>query len=189
MQQPRLDPGAGIALHGGMPALPDRCLLPIATLLLAALSFPDAAAAQDGVRPLAAPRVAAQLGTGLLAMPVGFVLGGKATERAAERLGVDDPRASRVALVGGWLGAGFATAAGPALVGARGPGAGSYLAALGGAAAGGAGSLLLVRLNDRTGDGPRPPCRLVCALAAAAVFTLPSIGATVAYNASRTAGL
>jgi hypothetical protein len=49
----------------------------------------------------------------------------------------------------------------------------------------GLGSALLVRLNDRTGDDPRPPCRLVCTLAATAVFVLPSVGATVGYNLSR----
>jgi hypothetical protein len=162
-----------------------RAVLAAALLLP---GVPAAARAQGDARPLAATRVAAQLGAGLVAMPVGFVLGGKATEIAAERwFGVPDPRASLVALVGGWVGAGLATAAGPARVGARGPGSGRYLAAVGGAAVGGAASLLLVRLNDRTGDGPRPPCRLRCALAAAAVFTLPSIGATVAYNASRRA--
>jgi hypothetical protein len=32
---------------------------------------------------------------------------------------------------------------------------------------------------------PRPPCRLACTLAAVAVFTLPSIGATVGFNLSR----
>lgn len=158
----------------------------LAALLLLG-GVPAAARAQGDPRPLAATRVAAQLGAGLVAMPVGFVLGGKATELAAERFGVPDPRASRVALVGGWVGAGLATAAGPALVGARGPGAGRYLAAVGGAAAGGAASLLVVRLNDRTGDGARPPCRIRCTLAAVAVFALPSIGATTAYNASRRA--
>lgn len=169
-----------------MPAFPSRHRRPFAAALLV-LFAPVAAAAQGDARALAATRVAAQLGAGMLAMPVGFVLGGKGTERVAERLGVDDPRASRVALVGGWVGAGLATAAGPALVGARGPGAGRYVAAVGGAAAGGAASALLVRLNDRTGDGPRAACRLRCVIAAAAVFTLPTIGATAAYNASRRA--
>lgn len=169
-----------------MPVLSSRPRRRAAAALLV-LFAPAASAAQGDVPALAAPRVAAQLGAGLVAMPVGFVLGGKGTGRVAERLGVDDPRASRVALVGGWVGAGLATAAGPALVGARGPGVGRYVAAVGGAAAGGAASLLLVRLNDRTGDGPRPPCRLRCVIAAAAVFTLPAIGATVAYNASRPA--
>ena len=165
-----------------MPLHRSRSLL--SAVALGAL-VPATAAAQEDVRALAPPRVAAQFGAGVLAMPVGFVAGGKATEWVAERAGVNDPRASRVALVGGWAGAALATAAGPSLVGARGPGAGRYLAAVGGALAGGAGSALLVRLNDRTGDGPRPPCRVVCSLAAAAVFALPSVGATIAYNAGR----
>lgn len=143
------------------------------------------ASAQDDVRALAPPRVAAQVGSGLLLMPVGFVTGGKLTKAVAERLGVLGPRASRVALAGGYAGAALTTAAGSALVGARGPGAGSYLAAVGGATAGGVGSALLVRLNDREGDDPRPPCRLACKLAATAVFLLPSVGATVGYNLSR----
>ena len=151
----------------------------------AGLLFPAHADAQSDPRPLAATRVAGQLGAGILAMPVGFVLVGKVTERVAERLGVDDPAASRVALAGGYAGAALAASAAPALVGARGPGTGSYPAALGGALIGGAGSYLLVRLNDRRGDGPRPPCRIVCALSAVAVLTLPSVGAAVAYNASR----
>ena len=156
----------------------------VAAAALSAL-LPAAGAAQQDVRALAPPRVAAQFGAGVLTMPVGFVAGGKATAWVVERAGVDDPRASRIALVGGWGGAALATAAGPSLVGARGPGTGRYLAALGGALAGGAGSALLVRLNDRNGDGPRPPCRVVCSIAAAAVFALPSVGATIAYNASR----
>jgi hypothetical protein len=161
--------------------------VPLACALVAlGVSLPCAqAAAQGGPPSLSTPRVAAQLGAGVALMPIGFVLGGKLTERAAERLGVDDPRASRLALPGAWAGAALATAAGPALVGARGPGGGRYLAAVGGAVAGGLGSALLVRLNDRTGDEARPPCRLRCTIAAVAVFTLPSIGATVAYDLSR----
>jgi len=155
-------------------------------LVALGLSTPPARAlAQSDPPALSAPRVAAQLGAGVALMPIGFVAGGKLTEWTVERLGVDDPRASRLALGGAWTGAALATAAGPALVGARGPGRGHYLAALGGAVAGGLGSALLVRLNDRTGDDARPPCRLRCTIAAVAVFTLPSLGATVAYDLSR----
>ena len=152
-------------------------------LILAAVARP--AAAQSDPRSLAGTRVAAQVGAGVLATPIAFVAGGKATEWIVERMGVDDPRASRVALVGGWTGAALGAAAGPAAVGARGPGTGSFAAALGGALAGGAGSWVVVRLMDRTGDEPRPPCSVRCALAAVAVFTLPSVGATLGYNASR----
>lgn len=171
------------------PSLPRRprrtrgALLARALALLAACA-PGVVHAQEA-RPLGPARVGAQVAAGTLATPIGFIAGGVLTERVAERLGMDDPRASRVAMVGAWTGAALATAAGPALVGARGPGRGSYPAAVGGAVVGGLGSLLLVRLNDRTGDDPRPPCRVRCTLAAVAVFTLPSIGATVGYDLSR----
>jgi hypothetical protein len=152
-----------------------------------AILAPACAAAQDDLPALSAPRVAAQVGAGFALMPVGFVAGGKLTKSLALRSGMEEERASSVALRGAWAGAALTTAAGPALVGARGPGSGSYLAAVGGAVAGGLGSALLVRINDRTGDDPRPPCRIRCTIAAVAVFTLPSIGATVGYDLSRRA--
>ena len=160
---------------------------PRIVLIAVAALLPGRIAAQSDPPPLAPARVAAQIGAGIVAMPIGFVAVGKATERVAAHLGVDDPAASRVALVGGYTGAALAASAGPALVGARGPGVGSYAAALGGSLAGGAGSYLLVRMSDRRGAGPRPPCRLACALSAIAVFALPSVGAAMAYNATRRA--
>jgi hypothetical protein len=167
-----------------MTHLASRYAIACAAALVASLA-PTRAAAQPDLPALSAPRVAAQLGAGVALMPVGFVAGGKLTEWTVERLGIPDPRASRLALGGAWAGAALTTAAGPALVGARGPGGGRYLAAVGGAVVGGLGSALLVRLNDRTGDAPRPPCRLRCTVAAVAVFTLPSIGAAVGYDVSR----
>ncbi|HEU4629801.1 MAG TPA: hypothetical protein VFS08_08635 [Gemmatimonadaceae bacterium] len=160
----------------------------VALALGAALAAaPGRAAAQDdGDAPsLSGLRVAAQLGTGALATPVGFVGGGVATEWLARRLGADEERASTLAYAGAYTGAALLTAAGPALVGARGPGRGSYAAAVGGAVVGGALSALLVHLQDHDPDEPHPPCRLRCTLAAVAVFTLPSIGATVGYDVSR----
>ena len=164
---------------------PPRRLSLLVVALAGWLGAASGAAAQDDPRPLAGTRVAAQVSAGVLATPLGFVAGGVLTEWAAERLGVEDPRASSMALVGAWTGAALATAAAPAAIGARGPGTGSYAAALGGALVGGAGSLLLVRIFDRGDEVPRPPCRLACTLAAVAVFTLPSIGATVGFNLSR----
>jgi len=149
------------------------------------LLLPSPAGAQTRTPPLSGARVAAEFGAGLLGTPLGFLAGGLATGWAAEHLGVDDPRASRVALTGAWVGAALATAAGPWAVGVPGRTTGSYPAALGGAVAGGAASYALVRLNDRTGDDPRPPCHVRCVLAAVAVFALPSIGATVGFNLSR----
>jgi hypothetical protein len=129
-----------------------RPVLALLTFVVATAAHAAPAAAQSDPRPLAATRVAAQVGAGVLATPIAFVAGGKATEWIVERMGVEDPRASRMALVGGWTGAALGAAAGPSLVGARGPGAGSFAAALGGALAGGAGSWLLVRIMDLTGD-------------------------------------
>lgn len=162
---------------------PARVLLPLA--LAAWLLLPGVAAAQDDPRPLAGTRVAAQVGAGVLVTPVAFVAAGKLTEMVAERMGAGDPRASRVALVGAWTGAALATAAAPAAIGARGPGTGSYAAALGGTLAGGAGSWAIVRFMNRGSEEARGPCRVGCALAALAVFTLPSVGATVGFNLSR----
>jgi len=168
-----------------LPPAAMRFTVPVAVPAILLL-LPIPAAAQRDVPSLGAGRIAAQVGAGILATPLGFVAGGVATEWMAERFGVADPEASRVALAGAWTSAALVTAAMPALIGARGPGRGSYAAALGGTLAGGAGSYLLVRLNDREGDD-RPPCRLACSLAAAAVFVLPSVGATVGYNLSRRA--
>jgi hypothetical protein len=158
------------------------------TALAAAASLAAIAArpgaAQEDVPALAPARVAGQVVGGALATPVAFFGGGALTKRVAERLGASEERASRLAYVGAWgLGA-LGTAAVPALVGARGPGHGSYMAAVGGTLVGGAASWLLVRLNRRADDVDRP-CGVTCTLAGVAVFTLPSIGATVGYNLSR----
>lgn len=166
--------------------LPVRLLAALSLPLLAAPVRAQAGAADDPSRSLAPTRVAAQVGLGAVATPIGFVAGGKLTELVAERMfGVEEPRSSNVALVGGWTGAAVATAGAVSLVGARGPGSGSFPAALGGSVAGGLASLAIVKLLDRDDDEPRGPCRIGCAIAAIATFTLPSIGATWAYDASR----
>jgi hypothetical protein len=152
--------------------------------LLAALGAASPARAQSGTPPLNGGRVAAQVALGALGTPVGFLGGGVLTKWLVRHLGARDETASSAAYVGAWTGAALATAAGPTLIGSHGRVTGSYLAALGGAVAGGAGSYLLVRVNDRGPDDDRP-CRLRCAAAAAGVFLLPSIGATVGFNLSR----
>lgn len=160
----------------------------IVTFALALLA-PHAALSQDADRgddpPLNGGRVALQVGTGALLTPIGFVAGGLTTRWVARRFGASDDAASRAAYVGAWTTAALATAAGPTFVGSRGRVTGSYLAALGGAVAGGAFSFVLVRLNDRKGDAADPPCRIVCAVSAVAVFLLPAIGATVGYDLTR----
>ena len=141
--------------------------------------------AQSDTPPLEGGRVVSEVGAGLLAMPIGFVIGGIVTERIAEGFGASDQRASQVALVGAYTGAALATATGPWLVGTRGRVTGSYAATLGGAVAGGLGSYVLVRIFDDDDDSSDRPCRLVCSLATVAIFALPSVGATIGFNLSR----
>ncbi len=126
-----------------------------------------------------------QLGSGVLLGPLGYVGGGLATRFVARRLGASQGTASTLAERAAYVGTAAATAAGPSLVGARAPGHGYYVAALGGATVGMLGSALVARLNQVPEARPDPPCRLVCRLSAVAAFTLPSIGATLGYNLSR----
>lgn len=164
-----------------------RALLRVVPCLALAAAASRPAAAQDASRPLGAWRVAAQVGSGVALTPVGFVGGGLATRWVARRLGAGEDRASDAAYVGAWTASGLATAAGPALVGARGPGRGSYLSAVAGTAVGGAVSFAIVRINKRLAarDGGTRPCRALCTLSGIAVFLLPSVGATVGYDMSR----
>lgn len=113
-------------------------------------------------------------------MPIGFIGGGLATRWTANRLGASEDAASTVALIGAYSGAALATAAGPTLVGAGPHAHGSYFAALGGAVVGGAGSVLLVRLN-RAGDAGS----VIRIISFIGVAMLPSVGASVGYNLSR----
>ncbi|MDF1505323.1 hypothetical protein [Roseisolibacter sp. H3M3-2] len=163
-----------------------------AGLLLAAPVGATPLGAQDAaprdVRSLAPTRVAAQVGAGALLTPVGFVTLGVLTDTFFERLGRDDATTSAISLGAAYAGGARGAAAGPALIGARGPGRGRFVAAVVGAAAGGLASWALVRLVDRDDDDDdRPPRggRVVAAVAGAAVFLLPSVGATVGYNLSR----
>ena len=154
-----------------------------ATLLMAAP--PHLQAQSDAARTLSPTRVAAQVATGTIGAPVGFLVAGVVTDLLFERAGLDNPTTSRISLAAGWTGAAMATAAGPALIGARGPGSGHYPAAVGGAVAGGLLSWGIVHIIDTDGDRKPRGGRLVAAIAGAAVFLLPSAGATTAYNLSR----
>ncbi|MFL5574954.1 MAG: hypothetical protein ACJ79S_03150 [Gemmatimonadaceae bacterium] len=167
---------------------------PLAAALLAlgaTLAAPPPAAAQehpggDPTRSLGTGRIAGQIASGVVLAPVGFVAGGLTTRWVARRLGAGEERASSIGTAGAWSSAVLATAAGPSLVGARGPGVGSYPAAVGGAAAGGLLSWAIVRLNKRSVNQTESrPCHLVCIVSTVAIATLPSIGATIAYDASR----
>jgi hypothetical protein len=136
-------------------------------------------------RALSPARVAAQVGAGTLGTPIGFIAVGVLTDRVFEALGRDDPTTSRLSLAAAYAGGGLGAAAGPALIGARGPGSGRYVAAVGGAAVGGLASWAVVRLVDRDGEQPPRGGRIVSTLAGIAVAVLPSVGATIGYNMSR----
>ena len=155
------------------------------SVLALAMLAPASAGAQRDTPPLSGGRIAAEVALGALGTPIGFIGGGVLTKRVARMAGAGDDAASRAAYVGAWTGAALATAAGPRLVGAYGSVTGSYWAAVGGAVAGGVGSFLVVRLNDRAPDDEPRACRARCVASSAAVFLLPSIGATVGFNLSR----
>jgi ABC-type Mn2+/Zn2+ transport system permease subunit len=142
------------------------------------------AGAQAPTRALGAARVGAQVVAGTGALPIGYVAGGLGTRWVARRLGASDDAASQAGYLGAYAGSVLATAGGVSLVGARGPGRGSFPAAVGGTLVGGAGSVLLVRLFRRD-DAPSRACRIGCVAASALILALPSIGATVAYDVAR----
>jgi MFS family permease len=152
--------------------------------LAAPLRAQDAGAPRD-VRALSPARTAAQVGAGTLGAPIGFIAVGVVTDRIFESLGRDDDFTSRISLGAAYAGGALGAAAGPALIGARGPGSGRFVAAVGGAAAGGLASWAVVRLVDRDGDEAPRGGRIVSTLAGIAVAVLPSVGATIGYNLSR----
>ena len=147
--------------------------------VIAALAQP--LGAQQQPPPIGFGHAVGQTAVGVLGTPIGFVAGGLTTRWVAEHwLGVSDDGASTPAMVGGYVGAAALTATGPVIVGPGPHARGSYWASLGGAAVGGVGSFLLVRLNRAVDLGTVPRF-----IGAVAVFTLPAIGATVGYNLSR----
>jgi len=156
-------------------------------LMLACAAVPlTGASAQRGQPAVTGVRISAEVASGLVAMPIGFFGGGLATRWLAHRAGVtDDEKAGTIATVGAYTFAALATAVPPTLIGNAGPHAtGSYAASLGGAVVGGLGSWALVRLNQPAGRRDQP-CHVLCIASTAAIFLLPSAGATIGYNLSR----
>lgn len=157
-------------------------LLP--SLLLVALPAvlrPVGAGAQEAVPSLSSARVAAQIGVGSIAAPVAFFGTGIASKRVAQAFGASEGAASRAGYIGAYTGTWLATAAVPAAIGRD----GRFPAALAGSAAGLLASWGTVRLGNWRYDGGRRECGLLCWTMGAAVVALPSVGATLAYNASR----
>jgi hypothetical protein len=149
------------------------------------VAAPRLAAQRADLPAQGAGRVAAQVTVGTLAVPLGFVGGGLAFRAVARQFHVAEDDASRVADVGATVGTALAASSAAALIGSRGPGHGSYPAALGGALAATGVSGILILINRKTDVEPGKPCHLTCILTTSAIATLPSIGATIAYNASR----
>jgi hypothetical protein len=126
--------------------------------------------------------IAGQVGAGIAGTALGFIGAGLLARSAASALGHDEEGAGRIGLIGAYAGAAALTAVGPALVGSRGDARGSYPAALGGAVLGGGVSYALVRLGRAGAFGERGPRAVLAGLV---IVAAPSIGATVAFNATR----
>jgi hypothetical protein len=160
-----------------------RLVVVVKTAGLVAMSLSvlaGTARAQQEPPPVGAGRAAGQVGAGILGTTVGFVGGGLATRWVATNLGASDDNASSIALAGAYSSAALLTAAGPTLVGPGPHAHASYWSALGGAAVGGLGSVLLIQINHLVDLG-----RIPRVIGGIAVVVLPSIGATIGYNLSR----
>ena len=156
----------------------------LAVVALSVLTSVTAAAQTPTNDPpaLSTGAVAAQVTTGILGTALGFIGGGKIARWTASRLGASEDNARRVAYLGAYAGAVTVTAVGPALIGSRGDVSGSYGSAVGGAAAGGVLALGIKEIGKRGAFGASGPVAWIAGLVVAA---LPSVGATIAYNATR----
>lgn len=148
---------------------------------LLALGLASAGEAQERSGEVSAGRQVAQVATGTLLTPVGFFGAGWAAEHLAEKAGWSEQRAKRAAYVAAYSGAALAAAAGPTLVGDH----GRFSAALGGSVLGMGAAVLSSRLGNALYDGDKRRCGVLCWTLGALTVALPSIGATVAYTASR----
>jgi hypothetical protein len=118
--------------------------------------------------------------TGTVLTPLGFFGAGWAVKRLAVRAGKESGDASRAAYVAAYTGAAIAASAGPALLVEE----GHIGAALLGAGVGLGGSVLVAKLgNARYDQGRR--CGVLCWTLGGLAVALPSVGATLAWNASR----
>ena len=149
-----------------------------------ALALPTDATDATDAPSVSTGTAAGQVALGTLGTVAGFVGGGLATRWTATQLGASPDRASRLALAGAWTTAALATPVGPMLLGSRDGVRGSYPAAVGGALAGGAASWLVVAAGRRGAFDCRA-CAPLRLLAGVSAVVLPSLGATLAFNASR----
>jgi hypothetical protein len=147
-----------------------------------ALQLASAQAFAQGDPPAqSAPRIFGQLALGTALTPVGFFGAGWATKHAGRRMGWTDANASRAAFIAAYSGTMLAAASGPILLGNDGKSA----AALGGSLVGIGAAALSVKVGNWLWDDDRRRCGFGCWTLGAVTVALPSIGATVAYAASR----
>ena len=149
--------------------------------LLAILIAGSEALAQGDPPSQSTPRIIGQLALGTALTPVGFFGAGWATKHAGRRWGWTDEAQSKAAFVAAYSGTMLAAASGPILLGRDGKSA----AALGGSLAGIGAAALSVKVGNWLWDDDRRRCGFGCWTLGAVTVALPSIGATVAYAASR----
>lgn len=125
-------------------------------------------------------RIAAQVATSTLLTPAGFIAAGWAGKTLGMRAGWPTHKAARAGYIAAYVGAAAAAATGAALVGNHGKWPVAFL----GAAAGIGGSVVTARLGNSRYDQGKS-CGVVCWTLGGLTVSLPGIGATLAYNASR----
>jgi hypothetical protein len=151
----------------------------VVALVLACAISPDRARAQAASQP-SGGRIAAQVGTGVVLAPVGFLVGGLGARWVVGQLGASEEGARRAANVGAWATAAAVTSLSPPLL-KRG---GAWPHSVAGVALGGAAAGVLIwagRARYRGADH----CRVLCTTLGAAAIVLPAVGATILYNRSR----
>ena len=143
---------------------------PISAALVALLA---ATSIQAQKQPAGPGRIVGEAAAGFLGVPLGFGVGYVVGSRFQPR------GSSNVGVALGFAGALVGPATGVNMVGNGGPSRGNFAAAVGGAAIGYGATILVVPLASRIN-----PTKLKIA-AIVGAFTLPAIGATIAYNATR----
>lgn len=141
----------------------------LATVL--SLCLRETAVAQK--RPVSGGRIAGEIAAGFVGVPLGFAAGYTIGS------GFRPHGSSNAGVAVGFAGALVGPALGVNWVGNGGPSHGNFGAAIGGAALGYGALYFLVPPASRVN-----PMKLKL-LAMAAAFALPSVGATIAYNATR----
>ena len=161
-----------------------RRSLRVAILALLGVSLAPAllrSQSADDPPPLSNGRVAGQVALGAVMTPVAFFGAGWLADHVATRRGASEEGSSRAGYVTAYTASWLAAAAGPTLVGRD----GRFPAALGGSLAGFGAAFLTVKLGNFIWDRDRRECGVACWTLGAVTVALPSIGATIAYNASR----